>query len=582
MARAKKKKPSMRLAWSDSAGQFSRWLGKRNDGVDLVPHKFYLGSDKRQATRAVLRLEELWKLVQTNLHQDLIDGVAWSDEPAWEPDTTLLMARAIAKGQHSIVIPTNPDLDDEQEQAEWLSRLAARYPIISLEPANKLQHQAAIDRAVAKAKRLRGAADAVEKSIYTPTAQQGQTFHQAIEAFAKHIKATKKTAEGLTTQHGERQAASIRRLAQHHADIPLDRFSLSEVEDVVTYWGNRPKSRKGRPMAVKTCVNHLTTFKAFIRWLHKSERFAWRKPEDLDFAELKPRIPLTAEERDAKLSAEQVDTYSVEELVDLYRYATPLQRAILVLGLNCAFANAEISSLTLKQIRLRQPHKQAKVLGIDSTAADSFIGRFRGKTTVFAEWRLWPETVAAIEWAILRRDRILAKLPATAVVPDNLILSELGKPFDCVTKGNNHSAKVGNLWSKLTKAIQADVPSFRKISFKHIRKTSGNFIRMIAGGEVMRVHMSRGKVVSDDLADRYTNRPFGEVFKALDALREQLNPMFSAVADPFPAVVKKGGPNLSLAKREQIAELVAAGIPVDTIAKTAGVHRSTVYRRKPR
>ena len=58
--------------------------------------------------------------------------------------------------------------------------------------------------------------------------------------------------------------------------------------------------------------------------------------------------------------------------------------------------------------------------------------------------------------------------------------------------------------------------------------------------------------------------------------------MFSAVADPFPAVLKKGGPNLSLAKREQIAELIAAGISVDTIAKTAGVHRSTVYRRKPR
>ncbi len=53
---------------------------------------------------------------------------------------------------------------------------------------------------------------------------------------------------------------------------------------------------------------------------------------------------------------------------------------------------------------------------------------------------------------------------------------------------------------------------------------------------------------SDELLDIYTNRDFAKVFKAIDDVGEKLRPLWAGVADPFPEVRKKGGPNISREK----------------------------------
>jgi hypothetical protein len=61
---------------------------------------------------------------------------------------------------------------------------------------------------------------------------------------------------------------------------------------------------------------------------------------------------LTSQEIAAKARPTQVDTFDLEELKILYRYATPLERALMLLGLNCGFGAAESGSLQLNQIFL--------------------------------------------------------------------------------------------------------------------------------------------------------------------------------------------------------------------------------------
>ena len=103
------------LAWSDAAGQFYREIGKRQNGK--AP-RFYLGSDERQATANVARLEGLWTGIETRW-QDLHDEELTEDPVACWDDETLLLGRAISKGEWRITL--EPPDDGSQEIAIWLA-----------------------------------------------------------------------------------------------------------------------------------------------------------------------------------------------------------------------------------------------------------------------------------------------------------------------------------------------------------------------------------------------------------------------------------------------------------------------------
>lgn len=103
------------------------------------------------------------------------------------------------------------------------------------------------------------------------------------------------------------------------------------------------------------------------------------------------------------VSAAQVGTYTLDELRLLSEYARPMERVLLLLGLNCGFNKMELGCLRLNEVALRQRHPYTGLLGFESSDADSFIRRVRGKSGVYAEWLLWPQTVQAWEWAIQRR-----------------------------------------------------------------------------------------------------------------------------------------------------------------------------------
>ena len=200
-------------------------------------------------------------------------------------------------------------------------------------------------------------------------------------------------------------------------------IDFDELQRMVNHWRNRPL-RKGtnRPITARSAENHITFLKAFFSWLHRTNKFTWRKPED--FEELETKVQLSASEIEDRATAEQVETYSIEELKTLYEYATPMERCLMLLGLNCGFAPSEQGTLRLKHLALRHEHPSAEKLGWRKSPEDSFVKKLRNKTKVYGEWLLWGHTEKAMDW-LVDRHRKLGETTNNSM----LLVTTGGKPF---------------------------------------------------------------------------------------------------------------------------------------------------------
>lgn len=197
-----------------------------------------------------------------------------------------------------------------------------------------------------------------------------------------------------------------------------------------------------------------------------------------------------------------VRVFTVDQLVTIYQTATDFERLLFLLGLNAGMAQAEIGTLRWDEIE-----------GEPAT-----IKRDRRKSRVYGEFVLWPETRKALAWWRSMR-------PATGPL---VMTTASGK--------NLLRTEISNAWAKLRGRIErtTGAPIGWWLPFKHLRKTGAQLVRQVSDGEVAGTFLSHGQpVATDDLADRYSNRPFDKVAKALLAVQEQLRPMFESSPKAF-------------------------------------------------
>jgi len=378
-------------------------------------------------------------------------------------------------------------------------------------------------------------------------------------------------ALGRVTPNGHTKTRQVETLIERHDNIPLSKLDYETVEEMFRYWRQRPyKKGMTTPISKKSAENYIGELKRFLRWLHKSKQYDWRKPED--FVEINTKVDADPSSQQGKLT--QVDTFSLEELRLLNKYATPLERAFLLLGLNCGFGTAEIASLLIGEVFLFQSHgeRYQEILGFRTTNADSFIKRVRRKNGVYGEFILFPLTVAAMQWVLQRRETQPA--PTSGAV---LLLNDHGEPYDTPTKSGNRNQQIPNRFHDLIRRIRTDYKDFPSLSFGKLRKTAGDLMRRFADGELHAVFMCHGQpVATDDLTDIYSNRPFGKVFRAIRAIQEYLEPVFEA-AGPNPFVPQPQA-YTSPRTRDKILDLREEGLPVREIAARVGKSRMTVYR----
>lgn len=552
-------------------GNYPRQLGYLPSGTQP---RFMLGTDRAEALVRNAKLERLWARVKQRAEQLYLD-------PTWD-DVTHGMARAIAAGETRFVIPPNPEMADAESHLHWVGRYVTAYgDILTVVPSDPARY-AAGGRFAEEARRAFLLESVRDANIMYPVPggepaklPTGQTTHQALAAYREAMRA--EHAEGGTvTQWGERLSDQIDYLARHIPDSDLADFGLASIDGLILTLRNRPASltrsaRGAEPISRSYATAVIKVVHRFVRWLHRSKQFDWRRPEDYEVVPV--RLKRSERERANVVSAAQVETYTVEQLATLWRYATPFDRLLMGLALNCGFGQAELATLQQAEIRFHAVHPHAKVLGLTSTTADNWVMRLRSKTEVYGEWRLWGVVVAGLRWYLERR-------PVSA--SPYLLVNSKGKAFTEPSKGNNRNSQIPNAWARLIERVRTDHPAFPALSFNKLRKSGQNLLRMEHGGEIASVYATHGKPSpTDELLEVYTNKPFAKMHGALTELETRLQPMWDSVSVPFPADSssrQKGGANIGLAVIDRIRELRAAGKRISEIVEEVGVSRATVER----
>ena len=558
----------------DDQGEYPRRIGwKHTKSNKLDQHKFRLGADLKEAKRREQKLLEFWERIEATCDRP----------PAVWTDFTLGIAKQLAKGQRQIGIPRKP-LDSPEAYARYVHRVQKHYPMISFVAEDE---EAYVDGATTNRARvheqidgLRTQIDGIETlhlrtgniSEFDLTPSDG-TLHEAMRAYIAWVEKDYFRPElGRITANGRTKIRQVETLMTRHADVSLTRLDEDAVEEMFRFWRQRPlKLGSDKPITKKSAENYISELMRFLKWLHKSKQFDWRKPEN--FEEIKRRVDPTPHEQQKRLV--QVDTFSRDELILLNKYATPLERVFLLLGINCGFGTAEVASLLIGEVILFQAHeaRHQEILHYTTTNADSFIKRIRRKNGVYGEHILFPQTVEAMQWALNRRN----KQPKPISDAPLLLNEKDAQPYDRPTEGGNRNQGIPNRFADLIRRIKIDHQDFRPLSFGKLRKTAGDLIRRLSDGEIFGVFMCHGQpVATDDLADVYSNRPFGKVFDAIKKVQEFLQPVFEAAGpSPFKPPLRA---YTSRKTSDRMIELHDAGKSIREIADAVKKSRTTVHR----
>lgn len=514
-------------------GQYVRQLGwKHGPNGKLVQPKFRLGTDLREARRREMMLADLWEQVERSA----------SAEPVAWPEEALEIAKQIAReGQVTL---RKLDGETNRGYANRVERASRRLPTVRLLPADAEAFRLGVDEEAksraefvglyekasdAFRERLRESSAKWGASAETKVAAVGPTLHEALHDHIAWLKDEYREASGDVTAWGRVRVKQAELLIDRHDDLPLARLDYDAVEQFIRFWRQRPL-RKGteQPITKASAEHQIAALKFFLRWLSRTPKYEWTKPANLD--DIRVRVGTRVEQVRRQVMPD--DVFTLDELVLLNKFATPLDRCLLLLGINCGFGRAEIATLTVGEIFLRTAHepRHQEILGFESTKHDSFIKRYRPKTGVYGEFVLFPQTVAAIETALAERRQHPDFGPEA-----RLLVNSHGQPLDKPTAGGNPNQQIPNRFAALIRRVQKskEGEGFQRRPFKMLRKTAGDLIRRHSDGEVAAVFHCRGQAVRiDDLADAYTTRPFGKVFRAIRSVEEYLKPMFDAAGGP--------------------------------------------------
>ena len=552
-----------------SNGTFVRNLGwKLSSEGKYLQHKFYLGRDDSAAKLASLRLERLWEQVTRRWQERGNETLHQTDRPVWDA-VTLTIAEAVRLGKSEVHVPLQiPESVMKPESpfiGHWLDMLQKDITVIKIGLQNPIAQEHSEEQFRREGTRLLE----LGRQLLRKNATE-DTLFAALDAYGRWATTKYVDLDKKPTQFGASQLRQVAFLKRHLPDFPLSDLDSSRIESLIETVRMRPIGKKGKPISLAWTQNCLKLLRSFLRWLNRSPEFSWKRPFDLELSPV--RVPLTSGEKTGIMRSAQVQTYTAEELKLLWKYATPFQRLLMLLALNCGFGRGEIASLEMADVHLRRSHPHAREVGHKGSESESWIFRMRQKTGVYGEFKLWPETVSAIDWWLRERQAIAAAADVTT-----LLVNRNGRRYDALTKSRHPNYQIANRWCGLTQRIQADHPEFRSLSFNKLRKTAGNFVRAESHGEVAAVFLCHGTPVkSDELLDLYTNRPFAKVFDAIDRVGERLRAAWAGILQPFPERRRETISTLSPSTIRRVRLLKDQGFKTPQIALTLDLSKDAV------
>jgi len=360
------------------------------------------------------------------------------------------------------------------------------------------------------------------------------TLHEALADYRKEREKEITLPDGNIDATGHFLLGMVDSLTKVHPDIPLNMLDLSRCKELIDHWRYRPPSERGdkEPLSAKVCRERLRQLDLFFRWLHLTNKYAWRKPADLSDLDRRVRI-LPSDKRSIRNL--QIPTFSLEELSLIYHHATRFERLLLVWCLNCSFGAAEIGRTNWEDLFLHQQHPWTpQGLRVDSTKQDSWCGLLRPKTDVLGWWWLFPETTQLLGWWRDELTTILGKKPES---DDRIILTKEGTSlYRDLTK--NAQSGFNNMWTRLLKRVNKSLKSgekqIRPLPFGTLRNQLSDWLGGDQNNAVLgSLALAHGIPHKGDelLYKHYANKPWASLFAAQRRWREHLQPMFDSAPD---------------------------------------------------
>lgn len=312
----------------------------------------------------------------------------------------------------------------------------------------------------------------------------------------------------IARSHYTSQQYRLNKAIEPIAHLSLSVVGEQQVRRAVLRLAERPHvsgpgRRKTRRMSPVYARASISALKWFLDWASESDQIGWRKPS-LFRSVFRTHPTLTDDERRLGLAGEaEVEHFSVAELTKLWAAASDFQRTLILLGINCAFANGECATL-----------KRDEIIG-------NVIERYRRKTMKragrgsYGRWHLWPETIEHLE-------RNMAGANAQGLA----LLTETGTPL-VEELPTYHKDAISHQWHRLLKRA-----GVRPLPFGRLRKTSAYIVRVALGygtevAEMLLSHADAGMI------RHYSGRDWdGRLREATDRVRLHVAQMFEIDSDP--------------------------------------------------
>ena len=351
------------------------------------------------------------------------------------------------------------------------------------------------------------------------------SFHEAIRDYRKKRENDFTTGEEFNGS-GHHMLSLIDNFKKRQEDVTLATLDFARCQELYDFWRKRPPNQKtNKPLTAKHCTSHIGELSRFFKWLHTSNTFAWRRPDDFDLLDTKvQRLPSDR----PSIQDIEIKTFTVDHLQLIYKHALPTERLKLVWCLNCSHGAAEIGRVEWEDLFLDQPHPWAKEgLKVDSGESDSWCGFLRPKTDVVGWWWLWPETVELVRsW----KNDLQQKLKRELQPSERMLLTDTGANLYRDSSRNAQSS-FSNEWSRLLRRVAKEEgkDAVPRLPFGTLRDQMSNWLGSDKNRAVLAsVGLGHGIPHKGDklLYKHYSNRPWTEFFEAQKEYRQHLQPVF--------------------------------------------------------
>ena len=344
-----------------------------------------------------------------------------------------------------------------------------------------------------------------------PKTAPAGTLHGAIDHYKEYLQQTSThDGQGNLSPQSRKCREWLDMLKEHHADCRLWQVDIGAIDKMVSYWRNRPATKRGNRCSIDHATKMVQEIYRFLRWLDKQTKYRWTMPRGAEEVKRTPvRLPEDDRHHQTAFRSTTKETYTPEQMAIIARHADHFGRALIGVCVNCAFGASEVGQWSAKEYHLFAKHPHAVALGMESTDADSWIVGKRPKTGIYGEHLLWEEVARAVRPFLDGRE----VLPVTGS----------GKPL-YRTHSKNAQSGFGNWWKNLLDRVRENHSDFPRLPFGSLRDLLPNLLRREYSDEVASLALQHGKLSSDDLLDCYSNLPFRKLFEATREFRTIFKP----------------------------------------------------------